>query len=79
LVQSAAAGGFGLFEECFHIGHNFRPSSGQVLRFAGIGVEIVERGGRVVPEGERSEFVLIVSIAAGTWVVEIFSWAAPDG
>ena len=79
LAGSAAAGGFGLFEQRFQFGHDFRTLEGEVLRLAGIGCEVVELVGRGVGQMERFEAgVVLVAIAAGAGVVEVFPIAATD-
>ena len=55
----------------------------EVLRLAGVSIQVVElawRAGRGVGEEERFELgILLVAVAAGTGVIEIFPLATADG
>ena len=81
--RPAAAGRLGLIEQRLQFLHDLRALEVKVPRLAGVGFDVVKlarRAGCGVGEDERLELgIVLVAVAAGAWVVEVFPVATADG
>lgn len=81
--RPAPARRLGLIQQCLQFQHDLRLLEVQVLRFAGVGFEVVKLArcpGRSVGKGKQPETGgLVVEVPAGACVVEILPVAPADG